>query len=74
MTDTRRAFLQTLGLGCAAVTAAPLQAAPEKVIPGFEKIAADPTTSKGWKAVSDRKIRVDWVCEDTRQKPSFRIS
>jgi hypothetical protein len=55
---SRRSFLQTIGLGAAALGLnAPAHAA-EKVIPGFEKTAADASTSKGWKPVSDRKIRV----------------
>jgi len=55
---SRRSFLQTIGLGAAALGLnAPAHAA-EKVIPGFEKTAADANTSKGWKPVSDRKIRV----------------
>jgi predicted dehydrogenase len=55
---SRRSFLQTIGLGAAALGLnAPARAA-EKVIPGFEKTAANANTSKGWKPVSDRKIRV----------------
>jgi predicted dehydrogenase len=54
----RRSFLQTLGLGAAALGLKPAAHAAEKVIPGFEKTAADPNASKGWKPVSDRKIRV----------------
>ncbi|MBM3887545.1 MAG: twin-arginine translocation signal domain-containing protein, partial [Verrucomicrobia bacterium] len=58
ITTTRRSFLQTIGLGAAALGLnAPAHAA-EKPIPGFEKAAADANTYKGWKPVSDRKIRV----------------
>jgi predicted dehydrogenase len=57
---TRRSFLQSIGLGAAAlgmnVTA---QAAErEKPIAGFEKSASDPNASKGWQPVADRRIRV----------------
>jgi predicted dehydrogenase len=55
---SRRSFLQTIGLGAAALGLKPVAHAAEKVIPGFEKTAADANTSKGWKPVSDRKIRV----------------
>jgi len=55
---SRRSFLQTIGLGAAALGLnAPAQSA-EKIIPGFEKTATDPNVHKGWKPVSDRKIRV----------------
>ncbi len=58
--STRRSFLQTVGLGAAALG---IQAArgEEKKIQGFEKAAADASASKGWKPVSDRKIRVGIV-------------
>ncbi len=55
---SRRAFLR--GLGAATATAAAARAA-EPVIPGFEKQATTPDTSKGWKPVSDRKLRVGIV-------------
>jgi len=55
---SRRSFLQTIGLGSVALRLdSPAQAA-EKPIPGFEKAAADSSTYKGWKPMSDRKIRV----------------
>lgn len=53
---TRREFFQTVGIGAAALSVG-AQAA-EKPIPGFEQTKADANTSKGWKPVSDRKIRV----------------
>lgn len=58
--STRRSFLQTVGLGAAALG---IQAArgEEKNIQGFEKVAADANASKAWKPVSDRKIRVGIV-------------
>ncbi len=53
---SRRSFLKTVGLGAAAVgLSAPSQ---EKPIPGFEKAPEDPHASKGWKPVSDRRLRV----------------
>ncbi len=58
--SSRRSFLRTAALGAAALSAASSLAA-EKPIQGFEKAqdAVDP--SKGWKPVSDRKIRVGIV-------------
>ncbi len=55
---TRRAFLQTVGIGAAALSISATGRAQEKVIQGFEKVATDPNASKGWKPVSDRRIRV----------------
>ncbi len=54
---TRRSFLKAVGLGAAAagLTAAGQE---EKPIQGFEKGPADPNASKGWKPVSDRRLRV----------------
>ena len=57
----RRAFLQTLGLGAAALALTPKARSQEKVIQGFEKATADPGAAKPWKPVSDRKIRVGLV-------------
>jgi len=57
---TRRAFLQTLSLGAAAISL-PAWAQQDKPIQGFEKAATDPNASKGWKSVSDRRIRVGIV-------------
>jgi predicted dehydrogenase len=58
---TRRSFLQALGLGSAALAVVPTAHAQEKVIQGFEKAPTAPDASKGWKPVSDRKIRVGLV-------------
>lgn len=55
---TRRSFLQAIGLGAAALGVQQAVAAEEKVIQGFEKTPVSPNASKGWKPVSDRKIRV----------------
>ena len=66
--SSRREFLISVGvatsaagIGNAALAQDTGQApkdASGKVIPGFEKAKQDPNASKGWKAVSDRKIRV----------------
>lgn len=58
---TRRRFLQAVGAGTAAFNLGSLALAADKPIQGFEKSAADPTASKDWKPVSDRKIRVGLV-------------
>jgi predicted dehydrogenase len=58
---TRRSFLRALGVSAAALgTSAPARSA-EVQIPGFEKEPRDANASKGWKPVSDRKIRVGIV-------------
>ncbi len=56
ITTTRRDFFQAIGFGAAALSIG--AHAEEKPIQGFEKTEADENTSKGWKPVSDRKIRV----------------
>ena len=58
---TRRSFLQSVGLGSAALAVTPAARAQEKVIQGFEKARSTMDASKGWKPVSDRKIRVGLV-------------
>lgn len=55
---SRRTFVQSLGLGSAALTFAAHSPAAEKVIQGFEKQKITEDVSKDWKPVSDRKIRV----------------
>src|SRR5690606_31461099 len=65
---SRRSFLQTVGLGAAAMGlagAAPAQEQP--AIQGFEKQPVDPKASKKWKPVSDRKLRVGIVGYGTCQ-------
>ncbi len=61
---SRRSFLQhtaaLAGVGAVGFPAI-LQAAEEKPIQGFEKIAEDQNASAGWQPVSDRKIRVGIV-------------
>lgn len=59
--DSRRSFLQAVGLGAAALTLKGSAAAAENTIQGFEAAPADPNASRGWKPVSDRKIRVGIV-------------
>ena len=58
---TRRWFLQAVGLGAAAVGLPRSARSEDKAIQGFEKAPAEPNASKGWKPVSDRKIRVGIV-------------
>ncbi|MGI9428005.1 MAG: Gfo/Idh/MocA family protein, partial [Bythopirellula sp.] len=61
---SRRTFMQSLGLGTAAVGlsgAALAQQKQKKPIPGFEEAPTDPSASKNWQPVSDRKIRVGIV-------------
>ncbi|MBP89172.1 MAG: oxidoreductase [Planctomycetaceae bacterium] len=59
---SRRSFLQTVGVGAAALgLKGSASAQQKKPIQGFEEAATDPNASKGWKPVSDRKIRVGIV-------------
>jgi len=58
---TRRSFLQTIGLGTAAFGLATTAGAAEKPVQGFEKAGQDADASKGWRPVSERKIRVGLV-------------
>ena len=60
---TRRRFMQAVGAGGAMLTLGSSTFAKEspKAIQGFEKAARDPEASKGWKPISDRKIRVGLV-------------
>jgi len=57
---SRRTFLGLTSAlaGAAAVAWGQTSQAAEKPIEGFEKSVNDPNASKGWKPVSDRKIRV----------------
>src|SRR6185369_11799424 len=60
--SNRRAFLQTLGTTALCLgTAATAGRAAEKPIQGFEKTTENSQSSQGWKAVSDRKVRVGIV-------------
>ncbi len=58
---TRRSFLQSLGLGAATCGLGATAAAQQETIPGFEQTPADPSVSKQWQPVSDRKVRVGIV-------------
>jgi predicted dehydrogenase len=60
---SRRSFLQAVGLGSAAfgLSAPALAQQKQKPIQGFEEAPLDPNAAKGWKSVSDRKIRVGIV-------------
>lgn len=58
---TRRTFLQAVGLGSAALAVTPVARSQEKVIQGFEKTVTSADVAKGWKPVSDRRIRVGLV-------------
>lgn len=58
---TRRSFLHSVWLGAAALGLSPDVHAAEKPIQGFEPAADAPDASKGWKPVSDRRIRVGLV-------------
>jgi predicted dehydrogenase len=55
---TRRSFLQTASLGAAAVVLERTARGQEKAIQGFEAAPTAANASKGWKPVSDRKLRV----------------
>lgn len=63
--SSRRFFLQTAGFGVAAASLRGLAVAqpPKKppVIQGFEESSTDLNAAKGWKPISDRKIRVGIV-------------
>ena len=59
MSMERRNFLRLAGAGALAVGLGSRKGmAAEKPIQGFEQVASDTETSKGWKPISDRKIRV----------------
>ncbi|MBI2949564.1 MAG: Gfo/Idh/MocA family oxidoreductase [Verrucomicrobia bacterium] len=58
---TRRSFLHTAGLASTALALESAAQPQEKPIQGFEKTPTDPNFSKGWKPISDRRIRVGIV-------------
>ena len=63
---SRRSFLQTVGFGAAGwglvgSTAGQAAEKKKKVIQGFEEAPIAPNASKGWRPVSDRKVRVGIV-------------
>ncbi len=55
---SRRSFLGMIGIGAAGLVLPRRVGGAEKPIQGFENATHDPNASKGWKPVSDRKIRV----------------
>ncbi len=55
---SRRSFLKSVGAGSAVALLARAQDVP---IAGFEKAPTDPEASRGWKPVSDRRLRVGIV-------------
>jgi predicted dehydrogenase len=55
---SRRSFLQAVGFGAAALGLQGSARAADQPIQGFEETPTDPSTSEGWKPVSDRKVRV----------------
>jgi predicted dehydrogenase len=58
---SRRSFFGGLGAGAAAAAIASVSQAAEPAIQGFERAPTDAEASRGWKPVSDRKIRVGIV-------------
>ena len=58
---TRRSFLQTVGVGAAALGLTGSSLAQEKPIQGFDDKPAEPKPATEWTPVSDRKIRVGIV-------------
>jgi predicted dehydrogenase len=58
---SRRSFLQAVGVGATVVGLKGSASAQQKTIQGFEEAPTDPNASRGWKPVSDRKIRVGIV-------------
>ncbi len=61
LSQSRRAFLQTVGLGAAALGLPAAGRSAEAPIQGFEPAPDDAGASKGWEPVSDRKLRVGIV-------------
>jgi predicted homoserine dehydrogenase-like protein len=55
---SRRSFLQQAGLGATLIGLPPSVFSQEKPIQGFEQKPMDSNASKGWKPISDRRIRV----------------
>jgi predicted dehydrogenase len=57
----RRSFLYSIGLASSSLVLNKAAAAENKIIQGFETAPPDPNASKGWKPVSDRRIRMGIV-------------
>jgi predicted dehydrogenase len=60
-TTNRRSFLQTLGIGTAAIAVPASGPSQEQLVQGFENTPTDRNASKGWQPISDRRIRVGIV-------------
>jgi predicted dehydrogenase len=58
---SRRSFLQTIGLGAAALNLPHSARSEEKPIAGFERTPTEHGASADWKPVSDRRVRVGIV-------------
>ncbi len=58
---SRRSFLQTVGLGAAALGVAGTALGQEKKIQGFDETPKEPKPGRKWTPVSDRKLRVGIV-------------
>lgn len=58
---SRRSFLQTVGLGAAALGFAATARGQEKKIQGFDETPKEPKPARKWTPVSDRKLRVGIV-------------
>lgn len=58
---SRRSFLQTAALASAVLGLESSARSQQKPIQGFEKTPTDLSASKGWKPISDRRIRVGIV-------------
>ena len=57
----RRSFLASIALASTAAALETSAFAQQKAIQGFEKTPDDPNASKGWKPISERKLRVGIV-------------
>ncbi len=55
---TRRSLLQAMALGAAGLGLQAAAVAQEPAIEGFEPSQTDPDASRGWKPISDRRLRV----------------
>jgi len=58
---SRRSFLQAVGLSASALALEGSARSADQTIQGFEEAPTDPNAAKGWKPVSDRKVRVGIV-------------
>ena len=61
MEITRRSFLSGAGVSLTVLASGRSGIGANKTIQGFEKVATDAHASKGWKSVSDRRLRVGIV-------------